>query len=964
MSKRTGRIRALSIAIGCVGAVSRFTAAHADPTIWQSDWTIASAPLIVTYPPADNANTAKTPIAFGDDGDILLGGPAFPSTQYQFVRMAPDGTLRWATNIGEQNEDNASSLISTADGGALIAFGGQYLDNNTDIAKIDSTGFATWAREIPSRWLAVSGSGRIAAADCGRIDVLDGSGNVMWEHFEFAGVWPCESGGASFDGNDNVYAVFPEGSGPSSVFRLIKFDSTGEVAWNVDSAMGDDAGLVGAAGEFVFVRTASDLRALQTSNGSVRWSVPIGTNTRVALAGTPAEPVVAQSGEIVRLAGDTGVARWTQSVALAWGSIAIVDDALVVGTATGATKLDAGSGAIQWSTPLPTEDSQGRSLNYSNIGGLDSGSIVAAAKMTAFPTPPPFLQRIDFTSGALGTTVETPDVEQTVAGFTMGDDSDHLIGVGVARKPDFSELHLRRLDAADGSALWESVDVIDGFLPVARVDPGTQASVSQDAIAVVVPLNLSGWPGTGAVWVALHDRATGARRWQTAFRDLDQGTTYISAPAIASDGSVFVAAGASVPCNPPGGATCGRQTLYKLSAADGSLVWRFDNDTYEYYQIFPQTFSTIGSDALIAGPFNGANAGTTLLRLAGSDGSIQWASNVFADEPVYDFYRVDDGNVIVVADGWAKLDPDDGSTIWVSPTVPSDCTYACYTYDAAVLDGGDLIFSGQNNTVGNLLLLSGDGSGTYQRWNLATSPTTRSAATRVRYDDSSGRIWVNVIRRDIYTGIGITTLAQFDRNTGTLLGEQIVNPTSVSSTDEVTFATPIGAPRDDRMISSIQSTRSPQPSTSGAALFDTSVLARGDLSMAIDVDASHVTAGSELGFHLTATYSGDAPIADVRLVARLPWSSGISDLQCAVQGASGCSMDGSSGNLHASFDLMPGGTVDITGRVRVLEPIVSENAFFSAFVYGPVSLLESDANNNIASRRIGQSLFFGDFEQR
>ncbi|RYD16164.1 MAG: hypothetical protein EOP90_05045 [Lysobacteraceae bacterium] len=123
---------------------------------------------------------------------------------------------------------------------------------------------------------------------------------------------------------------------------------------------------------------------------------------------------------------------------------------------------------------------------------------------------------------------------------------------------------------------------------------------------------------------------------------------------------------------------------------------------------------------------------------------------------------------------------------------------------------------------------------------------------------------------------------------------------------------------------------------------------------------TRVSLGASLPIIVRAEYEGDHPIAGGRLFVKLPWQSGIRNATCIVQTASNCSMDLRSGHVRASFDLDPGGSVEIHGEVLALDDADSQQ--LSAMATGPLSLSEEDSIDNFDRVEILQSLFRNGFE--
>ncbi len=958
-----------SVLIIAVSFFAVFSAnAKAQTPIWRNDWTVATQPTLQSSSPSF--------VTFAPDGDLLLGSASPNNLDYQFVRLTSAGTIRWAINLDGGwgvETDGTIGLQANADGSAFVSMSDAsgYAGGNF-IAKISPLGAVAWTRQISTFWLAVQSAQLIATANCGGVTALNSvSGQLAWQYIYSIGLNDCAGNGLTADGQGNVYATFATFSGGTNTgFHTVKMGVDGHVIWDISTNGNSTPAPVGVSGSLLYLTTPSNVRAIRTGDGSTAWTSSYSANAGLAdfvLAGNPAELVVATANSVQRLAVDTGQPRWSQSAS---GKLNVVNGEIIVNATGSITKLDSDTGTVNWSTQLPVTDLSGKQQDFFLSGASSDGNITTVAKSSAIldtSVPPIFLQRVDFGSGQVLNQVTVDSIPQGVLGTSIEEDANHVVSVALVAGESSSSIHVRRLNTLNGSQDWESIDTTQEHSAYNTLG----MTVAGDAIAVALTVNKSGnspyFPfGTGLRVESL-DRATGVRRWAISLYDVFQDSTYSSDAAADADGNIFIAYGGNALCQPPlvyPQTYCMRQTLVKLSAVDGAVLWRYVNSNVGIgNQVLPQKFALRGFDIVLAGPFTGANSSSTLIKLSGADGSVIWSSTVFAATGIYEILPVDDGNIIVKGDGFAKVDVTSGNIIWTNPYTNSNvgCTVRCYIYGSLVLPNGDILDTGEGNRVPSVYLQHSSPGGVEDHWYLGSSdPQLTSAATSAAVD-TQGKVWLRM-GRHFRDGIGgINFLAGFDTTTGAVSGQQTMN-----AYDHEALADTLGfdglqlAPENNHLLTAATVVDSPLPTTSGNALLDTTVTANGDLSLQLTLDHSKVKAGDVVGFHFLATYSGDAPISGAHLRGYLPWAGGVSGVTCVAQKASSCVIDTRSGNIQASFDIQSGGKIAISGQVQVLAG--SDTPAIEAFVYGPTGLMEQDTINNFAHTGLVESIFFSGFE--
>jgi len=949
------RIRATSPALAIAVFSSAMTTTAGADESWRNDWFLSAPPSL-----ARDVSDGSHEIALGANGDVLIGGVSYTYSNYQLARIGTDGIARWVANTGSAGISpyGLDVLAAMDDGGALLGSG-------DFVARIDASGDFRWSRAIPASAFAGVPGNRVVVAGCRLLTMLDdASGDVVWQQ----PVTGCPASQAlSVDDGGNIYTLSIDGDS----FDLVKHDTAGNVVWTVPmTSVSQGAAIAGVSGNLLlFVDTSAGiLYGLRTIDASTAWQVNISSSNAVQFA--DAEPIVLGPEAISRLSADTGETRWTATISNTGLGTQIGDD-LVVATSTHAiANIDLATGAIGWTASLPAHDALGNGLQYGHFGGLEAGVFSAVGLPNFGVTAPPLIQHVTLADGTLAGTVEVPSTAQGPVSVTILDGTANVIGAQSAWTASLPVVRIRRLANADGEMTWQQSQPLDFSLDFFGTQPywvGTEAGIAGNAVAVAAAARTpAGFQdlGYGSLWLGLYDRASGNPHWQTFLHDADQGEMNSSAPDADSNGDVFVDASAVVGCAQPQGQRCVRQTLFKLSKSDGHVLWRFDDDFAAGDLPYANNFVMAGDDAIVIGPFDGGFSPTSLKSVAGANGTLKWMSSLFGSGNIGAVFPVDDGILAIGnGQGWAKLDRATGVPLWTGPPFMSSCTTLCDPLNEAVaLPNGDVITAGEADLKPLVSLLRGDGSGEYQTWQLDPNDDAMHALIVNVRRDSSGGIWLGLLRGFIGATGGVSVLAKFDPATGTLVSQQVLRDRGGDALEPITLAGWVGSPESNRLLISSINTSAPLPTVFGSAGVDTSITAHGDLAASLTVDRSHVHAGEMLGFHARLTYNSDVAIDGAHLNVYLPWSSGARSIACAPTNATGCTMDARGGQLRATVDLMPGAVVDLTGQVLVLEPGFNETAILSAVAFGPAGLDEPDTVDNLARQVVVQALFGDGFD--
>ncbi len=975
------RIFLRTLALACL-----FTActAFAQNPIWTSNWT-------VNGPPTFRVGAGSPMFAASAGGDIVLAAPAPSQADYQIMRVGLNGDLRWVINLGGNDDavdGSINGIFADGDGSAIVAFGGPFPGY---VAKISTNGSLAWSRRIPETSLLASAAGPVIVAGCDWVDFAPVSvsavdrdtGAILWQRLfrNASNNSQCQLGDIVRDAAGNVYLTLIEkqylNNSTATSTRAVKLDPGGQAAWTLVASETGSAWPIGGDADRFFVRTSSGVRAFASTDGSALWTNPIVATQAgavVAQDGT-VEPVIESSQtSIMRLAGDTGQARWS----VPQSALHVVDGSVVL---AGTTRLDAATGEPLWTAALPGADGLGNPVSDFVFEPMDASTLVAGARTSSFGAAAPFVLPIDASTGAPGVPLSVPPTAQGVGntfsdgwGYSATDDSGHLLSVAVAQGILGPEIRLRQQDAGNGSVLWD-VSEPALLLPPLMVWGYTPSQPSlvwtDDAVIVASAENYSSGVGgySGVAWVAAFSRTSGERLWATEFADPYQQATAIAMPVIADDGNIFLVTSASFsvlqPPNPfPN--SYARISAYKLASSDGHALWRRDGAGAPYcasYCAYTPVVARVASDLVVGGPFESEPAVSTLVRLAGNDGATIWTSSIYPPYGVNDVYPSDDANLIATGSGWAKLDAANGNVLWQHSWGgdPSCQSNQCSLNDGPIFPGGDVVQFGQAHFTPWLVRLRGDGSGVVDSWQPeSVVPGMRSYIGLV-VRDSAGQIWGRLGRYLQSPSLGLTFVAKFDPETGAFTRQQAIGNFYGDPFVETNSPQLIGAPEDNRLFVNTFSVNQPQPATLGDALLDTTVVANGDLSAAITLDTSGARPGQDVIFHFTAMYTGDQSVSGGRLIARLPWAGDPADVACNTKGAGNCVFFAEGGTVQASFDIQPDGSVDVTGKIRVLESTATSPAF-GMIVFAPPGLNETETRNNLSTLVIDQSIFFNSFE--
>ncbi|HEU4663748.1 MAG TPA: PQQ-binding-like beta-propeller repeat protein [Dokdonella sp.] len=922
-------------------ALAAGDAAHAG-FAWEQDW-LASAPMTFGWP----RSQPDVKVAFGADGGVLVEGQS-----PMYARFDGAGALRWSVDTGLYS---TLAMTGTADGGAyVLASGGP----DAQLIRIDPSGATVWSRSAPALRFAEVGSARVAAAGVDFLTVMDAaSGNVVWQRritqdVVYADDWVS----LAADATGNLYVT----TGSATGLRTIKFDASGNEQWNVGSTAAGEGGIVGVGIAMLFERFGDVLRARRVGDGSVAWTLDIFASDFVLASDDgEQEPIVVGTAEARRFAADTGQPRWTATLPNISYPASVIGGKLVLSSNGQLVAVDASSGATGWTIARPASDAYGNGLTFDEMGGLQGGAFFVVAHPNGpYQRAPLFLQRFRLDNGAAVATAPTPTVPQRAVAASIAPAPGYAITAAATQHASTVDIELRKLDATTGSVIWQMSDPVTEFGADGPLYP-TWLALAEHAgkVATTSSLQQQGCiRSPSGARVSLHDAADGTRLWSTLLTDSDRRCTTVYEPQLDDDSNVFVSMDEGFSCD--NGQTCHEAAIYKLASGDGHVVWR---DAHEA-DYGPRGLVLAGGSVVTTVPFRG---GATFEGLSPASGGITWSSALYPGYGIDRYvFKVDEAHVVVVGEddggtSWAKLDAATGAVLWDRSVAHAQCANLCFENSPTVLPGGDLLIHGKLGSRALLRRFHNDGSGIVDEWLVGADAPSQQAWINRAEIDADGRLDLQLARRPgKQTPPSLHSFARFDMASGALSDEQFIAAYSQDPYEQLTYPDLLRQIDAERFLVQTYATRPPQTGTTGVALLDLTATAHGDLAIETQLDRASAAVGDSVGFHLRATYTGDASLQGVTVFAHMPWPSGVTAPTCATTAAGNCVVDVDSGDVRATFDVSPGGSIEISGSVLALG--YPARPLLSAFVHGPTALAEPDLRNNFAAAET--SLFADGFD--
>lgn len=934
--------------------------AFAQTPVWRQDWTVSTPPTMATGLFATEQASGPFTVRFADNGDLLMSTLSYAGGDSHVFRYGADGHYLWAVNLAADEGYEVPLPYPASDGGGFVV-----TERNDSLVGIDAEGKFKWTRRVPAKLMATLPGNAIAVATCKRVTVLDGiSGNMRWQARLPESPPNCSMTELLADGNANLFATLRNDSYcDANGSRLLKFDTNGQQLWRFDVA-GESARLVGVDAGHAYLATPTRQMAIDTASGKLIWQSTFELVHSLFVPGNPVLLVAIAADAVSGIDAVSGALLWTQAVVVS--DIAeVVGNAVLVNTSSGLVKLDAVTGFVQWTMPLPENDAYGHIVDsWIALGGLKDGAFLAIGRATApGAQPPPVVQRINFLDGQLLAELSLPAILQ--GRFP----AKHLfagkvIALGVEPDAYATRYRLSSTDASNGSELWTRLELpFDSGLVNSSYRPGFQITAANDTIVATV--DEGGYPKSD-VAVSAWQLADGERLWQTPLRPAFENwfNSGISAPKINAGSDVLLSLVTRIECLPP--EYCARTVVYKLDGNDGLIDWQYAQDYVwqgpEPPYLTAPVFTEFADDVIAVGRWG------SLVRLDGTSGLVEWTADTFDFGLTPSLHATADGNVIAVGySRWGKIDASTGLLIWSGVSPIQTChPYHCSVLKTTLLANGDLLQVGSRSENSGartpfVALLHADGTGSSEVWFLDSGSASSISILSVEID-ALGEIWMGI--REQRSGIPFVMyyLARFDLATQTLQARQSLGlrPYNALAVSEVSYLS-FGAPVADRLLAANYTRQSPLPVTDGVVLLDSAIKAHGNLSIETRLAEGPVMPGESASFNVRVDYSGDGAVDSAQVAISLPWGSTIAGLGCLSTSPGTCKLRTASGDIQATFAIAPNGRVDIRGELQVLDGDDPEPTL-SAVVQGSIGLMESDTTDNFSLARIVQSIFHDGFD--
>jgi hypothetical protein len=240
--------------------VAGYTTSPGYPGSWDRDY------LVLKLDPRGNVEWQRaygdistddwaTSVGQTDDGGYVVAGISQPldggNSDYWILRLRASGDIEWQHKYGGPNDDDAESIVATADGGFIVAgyswsFEGDYSD--IWLLKLAGNGNIEWQRvygEIGTEWTTgiqqtmdggyiVAGYSSSFHPERGEawIMKLFSSGDIQWQRLYRRGGGGAHSVKQTREGDYIVagFADYPDEAGGEDAW-VLRLDAAGEVEW-------------------------------------------------------------------------------------------------------------------------------------------------------------------------------------------------------------------------------------------------------------------------------------------------------------------------------------------------------------------------------------------------------------------------------------------------------------------------------------------------------------------------------------------------------------------------------------------------------------------------------------------------------------------------------------------------------------------------------------------------------------
>ena len=356
---------------------------------------VEGEPLPVALPerPENLSQPIALPAAAANAEWTHRGGNARHASPHGQLSGTPQ--LVWSVNIGAGNSKRARVAASpvVAAGRVMV------MDAGATVSAVSTAGALLWRTDLTPEFdrsggvsgggLAAQGGRVYASTGFGELVALDASsGAVVWRQRFDAAV----TGAPAVEGNA-VYAVGRDGA------AIAMSTETGRILWQVPGTR-TSSGVLGAASPaiddktVVFPFASGQISAAEKASGTFVWGAAVaGKRLGRAYAGVSdltGDLVIAggviytgtAAGRTVAMAADTGLRLWVADEGAMNPPLVVGGSVFVVSDEARLVRLDAGTGDVIWSVPMPyytSEKAKKRKAIYANYGPVLAGGRVVVA---------------------------------------------------------------------------------------------------------------------------------------------------------------------------------------------------------------------------------------------------------------------------------------------------------------------------------------------------------------------------------------------------------------------------------------------------------------------------------------------------------------------------------------------------------------------------------------------------------
>ena len=897
--------------------------AAGDSLLLQVD--VPAAAVVRTLPLESEALAL---VAAADGGSYVATSSALGET-VQVTSVAPDGTPRWSSSVGDLFDQ--PRLLAYANGDVLaVAYLPGFDGGQVRLARLRGTdGTLAWTAAIAvtdDECLSVGSVGLLAgnrihvacsANDAAPVFFVDGANGQRTSSV------PLAVGGASVRTLDtasnetsDLYATVDVGGER----RVLRIDAaTRAVRWN-SSAADTPLFLPGLDATHVFAsRNGDEVYALRVSDGGLAWHKP----ARELVLGAPGVAYLVSVSDtgaaLARVDAATGVERWTQPLAT----------------------------PFQWELGATYAAAAGDGVVVLRPGGVATRTVVAVDSWTAAGQ-----QRPTFSPSAPGSRYAFVD-ESGGSLLVARDESD---GSG-------SRTYARSIDAQSGAVRW---DVL-AYASTATELAATATCHGSDGTLVVASAAAAGslFSPRGVARIAGFDPATGVERWHA---DVGGGAVdgYIESAFCDGARHVYVSAARRA----VGSAGASARAMLAFDSASGALLWEVPvAATYERADLaftdrgatepLLRTNQSVAPALQMLSAANGGSRWTTALP----DVNTLWLTvRTLGGDPIqYSQVGLPANQMDVIVH---RLDAGTGAVRW-----------------SRRLDGP---YGGRQTAS---VLSVGPGGELYPMWRNVEAVTGRGAIARLR-GDSGAVDWSVEVPRPASWQPSLSNLRARPGEDRVQLRQQVFlpfDPTRGERYSLVSLVASSGAWVDSRDFGS-QSYMDPGPYTyapAQLAVFDDGSLLSRRFVGGIGTEPAMVlrrepaapavvgngTASLALGtasgsnpmrvpFRMEARWQGGARVEGAVLRTVFPGNVVIASAQCRIEGGGACGEATRLRQWRQTISLDPDARAVVEGTI---EMAFAEDApvALQAWLELPFAFADTDAGDDVATARPGPGLAAG-----